>query len=125
MVSDLGGGKTVFIKGLARGLGYPGEVTSPTFTISRVYPLLGGNELYHFDFYRLAAGDMAAAELVEAIHDPRAIIAVEWAGQAGNVLPPERLVIKIDHMGGTERRIKVAALGRRYLPVIASLAKQS
>ncbi len=58
LVSDVGGGKTTFTKGLARGLLVEEVVQSPTFTISRLYHARDGLELHHFDFYRLPeAGD--------------------------------------------------------------------
>ncbi|MBW3538222.1 tRNA (adenosine(37)-N6)-threonylcarbamoyltransferase complex ATPase subunit type 1 TsaE [Candidatus Parcubacteria bacterium] len=107
--SDLGGGKTVIVKGLAQGLGYRGEVTSPTFTVSRIYRLPGGLELHHFDFYRLEAGDVVAAELSEVLGDPTVIVAVEWAGQAGDVLPAKRLLIEIKAVTATTREITVTA----------------
>jgi len=52
LVSDLGGGKTTFVRGLARGLGSADVVSSPTFTVSKVYKA-DKLELHHFDFYRL------------------------------------------------------------------------
>ncbi|HSX48552.1 MAG TPA: tRNA (adenosine(37)-N6)-threonylcarbamoyltransferase complex ATPase subunit type 1 TsaE, partial [Candidatus Nanoarchaeia archaeon] len=83
LVSDLGGGKTVLVKGMAQGLGYKGDVTSPTFTISRVYQVRPGLELHHFDFYRLGRGDIVAQELEEVINDSEVIVAIEWAENAG------------------------------------------
>ncbi|HSH31791.1 MAG TPA: tRNA (adenosine(37)-N6)-threonylcarbamoyltransferase complex ATPase subunit type 1 TsaE [Candidatus Saccharimonadales bacterium] len=109
LASDLGGGKTVMVKGIASGLGYEGEVTSPTFTVSRVYRLPGGLQLHHFDFYRLEAGDVVAAELVEVLGDPQIVAAVEWAGQAGDVLPAARVKIVIEATGETTREITVSA----------------
>ncbi len=53
---ELGAGKTVFAQGFVRGLGYEGEVTSPTFTL--VHEYLGGRlPVYHFDLYRLEEAD--------------------------------------------------------------------
>ncbi|MBX4191001.1 tRNA (adenosine(37)-N6)-threonylcarbamoyltransferase complex ATPase subunit type 1 TsaE, partial [Candidatus Saccharibacteria bacterium] len=50
--SDLGGGKTTFVRGLAAGAGSKANVTSPTFTLSRLYPAKNFS-IHHFDFYRL------------------------------------------------------------------------
>jgi len=51
----LGAGKTVFAQGFAQGLGYTGQVTSPTFTIMQIYED-GRLPIYHFDLYRLEGG---------------------------------------------------------------------
>ena len=52
MTGDLGAGKTAFVRGLAKGLGFTGEVSSPTFAI--VHEYVGGRlPLYHFDMYRV------------------------------------------------------------------------
>src|ERR1700738_2881383 len=51
--SDIGGGKTTFVKGLAVGMGVTDVVQSPTFTISQIHQAKRGLELHHFDFYRL------------------------------------------------------------------------
>ena len=66
--SDIGGGKTALVRGIARGLGSTDHVSSPTFTISKIYksPKL---TLYHFDFYRLQEPGIINYELVEALHD--------------------------------------------------------
>lgn len=105
LVSDLGGGKTVFVQGLAAGLGYKGDVTSPTFVISRDYKLPNDLSLHHFDLYRIGNGDMAAAELSEFIAEPKAIVAVEWASNVSGVLPKERIIVDITSTGENEREI--------------------
>jgi tRNA threonylcarbamoyladenosine biosynthesis protein TsaE len=107
LVSDLGGGKTVFTKGLAAGLGYEGEVSSPTFVISRDYQLPKGLSLHHFDLYRIGNGDMAALELAEFIADPKSITAVEWASNVQGVLPKERITVYLRVIGEDTREIEV------------------
>src|SRR5574337_1857893 len=69
LLSDLGGGKTTFARGLARGLGYTGSVTSPTFTLRQTYICRGGIKLEHFDFYRLNQAGIMADQLAEAQQD--------------------------------------------------------
>ncbi len=105
--SDLGGGKTTFVRGLARGMGSSDHVASPTFTISREYQA-GDITLYHFDFYRLDDPGIVAAELQEFIHDPQAVVAVEWGGVVEDVLPRRRLDIKIERTGETTRQITIS-----------------
>ena len=91
--ADLGGGKTTFVRGLARGLGSNDVVSSPTFTLAKTYKTKKGS-LNHFDFYRLAEPGILKAELKESLEDSSAITAIEWSDIVKDVLPAERLSIK-------------------------------
>ncbi len=91
--SDLGGGKTTFVRGLARGAGSEDGVSSPTFTIKNVYSA-PRFEIWHFDFYRLDEAGMVGFELEDALGDKKVVTVIEWAKDAGKQLPPERLIIK-------------------------------
>jgi len=102
LISDLGGGKTVFVRGLARGMGSVDKVSSPTFTISQEYKI-GDRTLYHFDFYRLGEAGIVADELGEVVGDQAATVVVEWGEIVHDVLPRERLTITITATGETER----------------------
>ena len=90
----LGMGKTAFTRGLARGLGYAGRVTSPTFTIVNEYE--GGRlPLFHFDMYRL---DDAGALFDIGWEDDRdrgGVCAVEWSEQVAEAMPPETVYVTI------------------------------
>lgn len=96
LASDLGGGKTTFTKGLAKGLGSHDVVGSPTFTVNRVYNCRDGIKLYHFDFYRLSEGGMVAYELAEYLNDPMAVIVIEWGDVVSEALPEQRVTIQIE-----------------------------
>ncbi len=72
---DLGAGKTVFVRGLARGLNISGPITSPTFTVMCEYA--GRMPLYHFDLYRLSGEDFF--EFEDFLFDSSAVVAVEWS----------------------------------------------
>jgi len=76
---ELGAGKTQLVKGLARGLGFPGRVHSPTFALVNTYA--GGRlPLVHLDLYRLdTAGQIAAAGLEEFLRDGSGVTVIEWA----------------------------------------------
>src|SRR3954464_2609199 len=76
--SDLGGGKTTFVKGLAIGAGSSANAASPTFTLNRVYPAKKFS-IYHYDFYRLANAGILADQLAETVNDSQAVVVVEWA----------------------------------------------
>ena len=109
LVSDLGGGKTTFMRGLARGTGSADVVASPTFTISRVYTA-PQFEIHHFDFYRLADAGLVGNELAELVGDPHNVIVLEWADAARAAVPMEHLTITIDRMPNAEanRRLHLA-----------------
>ncbi len=93
--SDLGGGKTTFVRGLARGVGSKDTVTSPTFTLNNQYISSDGStKISHFDFYRLREPGIMAGELAESINDAKTITVVEWGTIVGEVLPPRRLSIE-------------------------------
>ena len=87
----LGAGKTVFVKGLATGLGLdPAEVSSPSFTLVNSYTE-GRLPLHHIDLYRLAEGASSAhaVDLDELLTDERAVVVIEWAERLRNYpLPP-------------------------------------
>jgi tRNA threonylcarbamoyladenosine biosynthesis protein TsaE len=75
---DLGVGKTQFVKGLARGLGSPARVHSPSFALLNEYP--GGRlPLFHIDLYRLnSPEEVVAAGLEEYLNRPNGVAVVEW-----------------------------------------------
>jgi tRNA threonylcarbamoyladenosine biosynthesis protein TsaE len=104
LVSDLGGGKTTFVRGLARGMGSQDQVHSPSFTLSNQYQA-GNLTLYHFDFYRLSEPGIMRDELAEVLADQQAVVAVEWADIVESVLPDERLTISLKATGGNEREL--------------------
>jgi len=83
---ELGAGKTVFTRGLCRGLGYAGRVTSPTFTLMNIYE--GGRlTVYHFDLYRLAGAADLESIGCEEYFDAGGVCVLEWPQRAqGSVL---------------------------------------
>ena len=86
----LGMGKTAFTRGLARGLGYNGRVTSPTFTIVNEYE--GGRlPLFHFDMYRLDNADALFDIGWEDHLDRGGVCALEWSEQVTEALPPDAI----------------------------------
>jgi tRNA threonylcarbamoyladenosine biosynthesis protein TsaE len=102
LVSDLGGGKTAFVRGLAAGLGSRDTVRSPSFTLGNQYRA-NKLTLHHFDFYRLAEPGIMRDELAEVLADSRAAVVVEWADIIEDVLPAERLTVRIKATSETGR----------------------
>lgn len=107
LVSDVGGGKTTFVKSLAKGFGSTDNVASPSFTISREYRA-GDKTMYHFDFYRLNDPGIVANELAEVVGDEQGVVVVEWADIVEDVLPAEHLTIRIKSTGDTEREFEIS-----------------
>jgi tRNA threonylcarbamoyladenosine biosynthesis protein TsaE len=95
--SDLGGGKTTFTKGFARGLGSKDRVASPTFTLNKIYKS-DHLEIHHFDFYRLEEPGVLSEQLEESLQNPRVVTIVEWADIVKGVLPKERIAIESGYL---------------------------
>lgn len=91
----LGAGKTVFTRGLARGVGYGGRVTSPTYTIVNEY--IGGRvPVFHFDLYRIEDGDQLFDIGWEDYLEREGICVVEWSENAGDMLPGGTISVAIE-----------------------------
>ena len=90
---DLGMGKTAFTRGLARGLGCIGRVTSPTFTIVNEYP--GPIPLFHFDVYRLDDSDALYDIGWDDYLCRGGVCAVEWSENITDALPEDAVFVRI------------------------------
>ena len=102
---DLGAGKTAFTRGLARGLGYRQQVTSPTYTIVNEY--LGGRlPLFHFDMYRLRSAEDLWDIGWEDYLDRGGVCAVEWSENVRQALE-DPIVIRIEKTGEDTRCITI------------------
>ncbi len=113
---DLGAGKTVFARGLARGLGITEPVTSPTFTIVQEYPRPGGGWFYHLDLYRIRGADDALAfGLEEFLFQPHTLTVIEWPERLGDLLETElpagarHVPVQITALDDTRRTIRLPA----------------
>ena len=106
---DLGAGKTVFAQGFAEGLGVPGPVNSPTFTILQSYD--GGRlALYHFDVYRIEEPEEMDEIGYEDCFYGEGVCLVEWAEQIAEKIPGDAVRIRIvrrDEIGPSRRLIEV------------------
>lgn len=101
---DLGAGKTAFTRGLARGLGIAGRVTSPTFTIVNEYE--GGRlPLFHFDMYRLGSSDELYDIGWEDYLARGGVCAVEWSENVEDALEGDILRVELRRGGADSERI--------------------
>jgi tRNA threonylcarbamoyladenosine biosynthesis protein TsaE len=105
----LGAGKTRLVQAVARGLGVAaGAVTSPTFVLLHQY-LQGCPPIYHFDAYRLRDDDEFLELGPEEYFEAGGITFIEWADRVSRCLPAERLEIRIELTGETERTFALTA----------------
>lgn len=109
---SLGMGKTAFTRGLARGLGCRGRVTSPTFTIVNEYE--GKTPLFHFDMYRLGSSD----ELFDIGWDDYlargGVCAVEWSERVSDALPEDTIFVDIARGEEGENTRVITVTGGRF-----------
>jgi tRNA threonylcarbamoyladenosine biosynthesis protein TsaE len=116
LAGELGAGKTTFVQGVARALGFEGAVASPTFTLVREYRT-PTRTLVHADVYRLErvqeVVDLGLAELL----DEDGILLVEWGDAVETLLPDDHLVVELTVPGdGEDRAIAIRPAGVRWAP---------
>jgi tRNA threonylcarbamoyladenosine biosynthesis protein TsaE len=105
MYGDLGAGKTAFVRGMARGMGLTCRVSSPTFTIVNEYE--GERELIHFDMYRLESADELFDIGWEDYLGRGAVCAVEWSEKVEDAFFGDEIVLRIDKLSDTDRKITI------------------
>jgi tRNA threonylcarbamoyladenosine biosynthesis protein TsaE len=105
---EMGAGKTTFVRGAARALGFDGPVTSPTFTIGRHYES-GRVPIAHLDLHRLPGLADEDPALLDDYLMPDTIAFIEWPAIAEPQLERIAARVKLEHAGGDTRRITVVA----------------
>lgn len=98
---DMGAGKTVFCKGVAKGLKIEDEVLSPTYAYMNDYY----GKLYHFDCYRITCGEQAEALGLTDYFYADGVCLIEWAQNIASVLPAKVKKVTIEKISDGERRI--------------------
>ncbi|MFH1395551.1 MAG: tRNA (adenosine(37)-N6)-threonylcarbamoyltransferase complex ATPase subunit type 1 TsaE [Candidatus Omnitrophota bacterium] len=121
LIGELGTGKTVFVKGLAKGLGVknPLYVNSPSFVIVKEYE--GQKNLYHFDVYRIDLRSFCETLDYKRYFYGRGITVVEWADKIKEVLPEQYLEITIKYGPQQKRLLSFRAIGGKFKGIIAKL----
>lgn len=113
---SLGMGKTAFTRGLARGLGCRGRVTSPTFTIVNEYD--GPLPLFHFDLYRLRSAEELFDIGWEDYLERGGVCAIEWSERIPDDLPTDAITVDFSRVAGHDdwRTITVSGVEGRANP---------
>jgi tRNA threonylcarbamoyladenosine biosynthesis protein TsaE len=106
---------------MTAALGYDGEVTSPTFTLSNIYRLASGLEIHHYDLYRLNEGGIVGDELSEDMGDPVIITVIEWAGAVSANLPADKLQVEIERVGDDDRLVRFLPGGSESARIVEEL----
>jgi tRNA threonylcarbamoyladenosine biosynthesis protein TsaE len=104
---ELGAGKTQFVRGLAAALGVnPRTVSSPTFVLLNIYS--GGRlQVFHLDAYRIHGdSDLEAIGFAELL-EQQGVVIVEWADRVAGLLPANRLDVRIETVGESQRQITI------------------
>ena len=105
---DLGGGKTTFLQGFAKGLGIKEKILSSTFLIMRKFEIRNSKfeNFIHIDCYRIKKPkEILALGFKEIISNPQNIVAVEWAGRIKKILPKNSLILKFQFLNKNSRKI--------------------
>lgn len=110
LTGDLGSGKTVFTKAFARSMGIEDNITSPTFNIIKEYE--GELPLYHMDVYRLEERGENLG--IKDYFNKGGVTIIEWADLIPDLLPEERLDIKIRIVDDTKRLFIITPHGEEY-----------
>lgn len=117
---DLGAGKTIFTKGLAKGIGIEQIVNSPTFTIMKKYKSKDRfKTLYHLDLYRLT--DEGTDFDLEEYITGQGMVVIEWPFNVQSILPKDYLLIEIKKISETKREFVLTCVGypcKRAIEVI-------
>jgi len=107
---DLGGGKTTFLKGFAKGLGLKQKILSPTFIILRGFqiPSTKFKNFYHIDCYRIKKPkEILDLGFKEIIQNPKNTVAVEWAEKIRKIMPKNTTWIKFEFVDVKSRQIMI------------------
>ncbi len=108
---DLGSGKTIFTKGFASSMGIKENITSPTFSIIKEYE--GECKLFHMDVYRLS--DVKEELGIEEYFKKKGVTIIEWSDLIPDLLPKNRLEIKIKVIDENTRVFLIEPYGEKYI----------
>ena len=123
LMGDLGVGKTVFAGGVAVGLGVASSVSSPTYTLIAEYRD-GRLPFYHVDLFRLQDVDPFQELGIEEYLRSDGVAAIEWPDPIRSRWPGDYLAVRLEHLGGDDRRLTIDGSGARSDGLILRVAPQ-
>lgn len=103
----MGAGKTTLVRGLARGLGIRGDLTSPSYSLVNLHDIPGGGRLAHVDAYRLTDPRQAEGLLLEETTGPGDLLVIEWAERMGAFAPSPALRLRVEETPGGGRLLRL------------------
>jgi tRNA threonylcarbamoyladenosine biosynthesis protein TsaE len=114
LIGNLGAGKTTLAKGIVKGLGAgsPDDVSSPTFTLIHEY----SSSVYHIDLYRLDTPEQVATLGLDEIFDRRAVVLIEWGERFPELMPQDRIEIRLQSDRENSRTIQLRSTMELTLP---------
>lgn len=124
---ELGAGKTTFVRGLLRELGFEGRVKSPTYALVELYVISRLN-LYHFDFYRFRDPEEWHEAGFRDLFSPSNICLVEWPEKARDLLPTADIhltLISVQTANSDSRQVNLKANSMRGQTVLTNLQHSS
>lgn len=108
---ELGGGKTTFLKGFAKGLGIKEKILSPTFVLIKKFEISNSKfrNFYHIDCYRIKSkNEILRLGFKRIIKEPRNVVAIEWANKIKDLLPKNTLFLKFKVLTLVQRNIEIS-----------------
>lgn len=108
---ELGSGKSVLARAIARGAGVTAAMPSPTYNLLFRYDAVGGVTVAHLDLYRLERPEQVWELGWRELGAGQEIVIVEWPERAADLLPPDRWDIHLEHAGPRLRRVRWTARG--------------
>ena len=119
---ELGAGKTTLVQGMALGWGALDTVTSPTFVLVNVYRRAGDEQFFHMDAYRIeSAPEAEELDLVTMLTEGPLLI--EWADRIADILPAERMWVRLEHVSEEHRQMHFAVRGKRHEAILSDLCQ--
>jgi len=121
----LGAGKTVLAQGIGRGWGAATPLTSPSFVLIREHRRPTGDQvLLHMDFYRLEnPAEALGLGLEDWLGDPEVVVLIEWPERAMDLLPLERLWVRLEFADTERRRLLFTAEGAPYAKLLQAFRR--